>query len=192
MLAALCAVAFGLVSQNRSISSSAPLPYAPIASGTEVVMVFLASSTCPGIHDASLREALRLARDSLAEEARLSGKGFVVVGVSLDWNLESGYRLLERFGPFDEVLIGRSWLNSGAVRYLWSDFPGIAAVPQLVVLERVIDKDRSISIRDERVRFRKAGAPVIVNWANAAYRARKGVTYPDRTADVGELRPGIP
>jgi hypothetical protein len=92
----------------------------------------------------------------------------VSIGIALDWSLSRGMELLTRFGPFDEALIGRSWLNTGAVKYVWGDLPGIAAVPQIIIVEREVLRIHGTAIKNERVIVRRAGADAIINWARAS------------------------
>ena len=141
----------------------------PIRSGTELIMVLIATSTCPGIDDPALGAALAQAREGLRREAAAKGQLFTTIGVSLDWSIDHGIEMLARFGPFDEVTVGRGWLNTGALRYIWKDMPGIAAVPQIVVVEREIDKGRSIQVTEEHVRYRMTSAMRIISWSAAAF-----------------------
>ena len=145
------------------------LPIAPIKTGTELVMVFIASSTCTGAKDPELKNALERVRRGLKREAREKKQVFTSIGISLDWSIDAGVQMLDSFGPFDEIAVGRGWMNTGAVKFLWEDLPGEAAVPQLVVVERVVTKDRAIHVTGERVRYRKIGAPGIATWSRLAF-----------------------
>jgi hypothetical protein len=72
------------------------------STGTELVAVFIASSTCGGITDPRLEPGLGRAMNVLAEDARLQGHRFIRVGIALDPDPEAGLDVLNRFGPFDE------------------------------------------------------------------------------------------
>lgn len=136
-----------------------------------MVMVVIASSTCAGVQDRPFRDAVARIRSGLRERARAGGATFVSVGVGTDRAPESGAALMKRLGPFDEVSLGRSWLNSGAVKYIWMDHPGAAMVPQDVVLERTIQWGRVVTVSDERILLRKVGARGIVDWSLLAFPA---------------------
>lgn len=62
-------------------------------------------------------------------------------------------------------MAGRSWLNSGALKYIWMDHPGEASVPQVIVLERTVEYGYVTRLTGETVIVRKAGVPDIVAWA---------------------------
>jgi hypothetical protein len=102
-------------------------------------------------------------------EATDAGYSFATVGIALDWQIDKGVQLLERFGPFDEIHVGRSWINAGALRYIWQNLPGEASVPQIVIVEREIAKGRSLEVTGERVRIRKVGARQIIAWSEIAF-----------------------
>lgn len=131
----------------------------------ETILVFVGSSSCVNSTDPRLSEAVRRLRTRLREQAEEQGRTFSSIGVSLDWRVSVGTKYLESLGPFDEVLIGRSWLNSGALKYIWGDqLGGPAAVPQLLVVERFLDQPASnvIHVASERVLYRMSGVTDIV------------------------------
>lgn len=136
-----------------------------VRDGTELVLVAMMSSTCAGIQAPGFAEALETIRDHLRREAASAGHTFVTIGVATDWMLDDGVEVLRRFGPFDEILVGRGWMNSGIVKYIWTDFPGRAAVPQLVVVEREVMTGQFIEVSNARVRYRKASASQIIEWS---------------------------
>ena len=117
-------------------------------------------------------EAVRAIRRGLRAQAVQQGETFASIGVALDWEVDKGTDYLERFGPFDEIMAGRSWVNSGALKFIWSEgLGGEASIPQIVVLERTIDTpgDFVVRLRSERVRYRRAGGDQIVNWGRLAF-----------------------
>ena len=78
----------------------------------------------------------------------------MALGVSVDFAQEAGIGMLKRFGPFDEILVGRGWQNLAALRYVWGDLPGPAAVPQILVLDRKVLWDgATLSVTEERRGF---------------------------------------
>lgn len=134
--------------------------------GTELLVVFVGSLNCGATRAPGLTEAMTTLRARIAREAALEGKEVVHVGVATDWSIQDGLRFLTHFGPFDEVVIGRNWLNSGAIRYIWHDFRGTPALPQILVLERPVQVDSTvISVGSERLLARKVGSIEIVAWA---------------------------
>jgi hypothetical protein len=81
------------------------------------------------------------------------------IGVALDEDLTAGMRLLRRYGNFDELVVGGSWTNVVALSHVWADTAGLAAVPQLILLERAIGRtsDARLVVDGERVLGRAYG-----------------------------------
>jgi hypothetical protein len=61
------------------------------------------------------------------------------MGVSTDWDLESGLRFLNDCGPWDEVVVGNNWYNSAVIEHIWSVPGAEAAVPQVLLVERFFE-----------------------------------------------------
>jgi hypothetical protein len=143
---------------------------AALRSGPQLVMVFIASSTCAGVNDPALRDAVRRVRNGLQHEAGRRDQTFVTIGVSLDTSIDVGVALLRRFGRFDEISVGYNWLNGAAVKYVWHDMPGAASMPQILVIERDVEvTDAGVRIRSERARYRKVGSAAIAAWSRIAF-----------------------
>lgn len=136
-----------------------------LKSGTELVAVFIGSSTCGAAENPELKVAIAQLRRSLAARAFRDGKTFSSIGVALDWSVRDGLQFLATFGEFDEVMAGRNWLNAGAVHYIWRDIAGRPSLPQVLLLERSVEVTAtSISIGDETLIARKVGAGEITQW----------------------------
>ena len=94
------------------------------------------------------------------------GTHFSTLGVATDWSITDGLTFLTEFGPFDEIAVGKNWLNMGIQRYVMSELPGEAGLPQLVVTERDVDVGTgAITARHETVIDRRVGANAILLWA---------------------------
>lgn len=87
----------------------------------------IGSSTCEASNSASLPRWVASVEARLESIADSSGLGFATLGISKDHSVSAGIDHLERLGSFDEVAIGRGWLNSLMVRYIWDELPGRAA-----------------------------------------------------------------
>ena len=155
------------VGVSRVTHAPTAATFSPIKEGPETVLVFIGSSTCSGIYAPGLRGALKKVRTTLGRQALDQGTSFVSIGISTDWEVPLGIRLLDRLGPFDEIVVGRKNLNTGALRYVWRDFPGPPIFPQLVILDREVLLEPVYSVARERVRVRKAGARSIISWAKS-------------------------
>jgi hypothetical protein len=130
-------------------------------------MIFVGSSTCGASRYPGLPATLRNIRQLLAEQARRQGKAFVSVGLSVDQDPWIGSEFLKPYGPFDEILSGRGWLNTGAIAFVVRDFPAQRAIPQLILLERDVEvEDSSISTVADRLTGRRIGVREIVSLAH--------------------------
>jgi hypothetical protein len=135
--------------------------------GTQLLMIFVGSSTCGASRYPGLPATLRNIRQLLAEQARRQGKAFVSVGLSVDQDPWIGSEFLKPYGPFDEILSGRGWLNTGAIAFVVRDFPAQRAIPQLILLERDVEvEDSSISTVADRLTGRRIGVREIVSLAH--------------------------
>jgi hypothetical protein len=136
-----------------------------LGASEQIRMVFLVSSTCGANDRVGFEEAIRTAQQSLAERFTGGGRQFVSTGVFVDWQLEKGIDFLGGIGDFDEVIIGGSWLNSGAIRYIWRDYPGASALPQVIVAKRAVTVARNtIGVGEEELLLRLVGAEAIMRW----------------------------
>ena len=173
---ALGAVAFGTAFFVTS-AVQAPRPAAEfdnfeaLGPSRHVVAIFVASSTCGASEFPGLHEALRDIRYTLGARARDGETRFVSVGVALDDDPWRGTEFLKTFGPFDEVLAGGSWLNTGAITFMLRDWPSPRTIPQLVLVERAVaGTELSVLSVTDRVVGRKIGAEAIVNYARTLSR----------------------
>ena len=107
--------------------------------GSELVAVYISSSTCIGNRQPGLREAIEAAKLRLAQRAKAEGRTFRAIGVALDWEPDSGLAYLREFGQFDELVVGSNWFNLGATTLIFADSSGRPSIPQLLVYERTID-----------------------------------------------------
>ena len=119
--------------------------------------------------DQELRRVVDSARSVLRTQASRLGYLFSTVGVSDDWNVRRGLQSLRDLGPFDEVVVGRNWLNSGIKRYV--DVGGnAAAVPQIVVSIQHVRTDTLPFQYGEMTTVRRLiGGTAIRQWRAAGF-----------------------
>ncbi len=150
--------------------AEAYVPDDEFRTGDEVVLVFIGASFCGAQHKPGFPQAVERAKLALAKDTKARGMQFRAHAVSLDWKPAEALTFLSHFGAFDEISVGSNWLNDGAVRYIWRDLPSEPAVPQVVVIQRRIEKGAVVGIRDERVVRRLLGTEQITRWADAGAR----------------------
>ncbi len=139
-----------------------------LVAGEELLVVFIGASFCQAAQVPGFTAAFNQVKRSLRAQADARQQQTALIGVAVDWDPAAGLRWLNNFGSFDEVVSGRNWLNMGAVGFIWRDSPGPSALPQIVVLKRIIQPgERTILVGKEEVLLRKLGSTEIMAWAEA-------------------------
>jgi hypothetical protein len=116
------------------------------------------------------RDLARAAIDSVRRQVELAGNLFETVGVSDQWDVRHGIEELQEIGPFDEVIVGRNWLNHGVELYI-SSVGARPVVPQIVVVNQSIHMD-SLPYDYGPLRFvkRVAGTSELLQWSRDGFR----------------------
>lgn len=160
--------------------------YLPPA-GSELVFVLVSSPGCVANYEPEFDDAIREAKAILSARADSGGRPFSAVGVSVNWVVSDGvdYLLDGRwkgegdldFGAWDEIVVGRNWGNSAALKYMTELAPGcpgapdvVQAVPQAYVLERMAEEWEGTGMflfGPESVRAHFCGGDQIVEWVNS-------------------------
>jgi hypothetical protein len=129
----------------------------------QIVAVLVISTRCP-IRPELLTTIERM-KLTLARRAQATGRSFSAVAVVLDWSDRNAMRFINRFGRFDELILGGNWLNSGTVQWIWRGVPGVARVPQVVVVERPVRPlANTIVVGSERELVRRVNNEEILAW----------------------------
>jgi hypothetical protein len=166
---------------RRSPADSPRTPAVP-KTGTQVLAIFAGAATCGASHYPELPGALATIRRVLTSKARADNDTFVSVGIAVDQDPWKGAEFLREFGPFDEILSGHGWLNTGALAFIVRDMPAQRAIPQLILVERDVQvEELSISTVHDRLVGRKIGADQIVEYAALLSGRATGET-PETTA----------
>jgi hypothetical protein len=113
-------------------------------------------------------------RMALAGATQDRGQNVRYLGVALDWDVEAGLRMLRRMGRFDEVSAGGGWTNSAVFQFLWQDSLAVAAIPQLILLERTLrisPAGQDMYLVSARVLQKALGVDGIVRWLDSRARA---------------------
>ena len=125
-LATLAVAAATLVTITLRHPESATVIDTRIESGHHLTFVLVAQEVAPGTR---LRPTyvtqVRAARDSLRALAAREGIYYSTVGIAQHWDIAEGLRVLDEYGPFDEVSVGRGWFNTAGFRYHASTVPGV-------------------------------------------------------------------
>jgi len=133
---------------------------------TEYVVVFLSATWCSGSTYRGLSESIRRLEGLIDSQVNDREDAVVrMVGVSLDTDPSVGLSYLARFGPFDEVVAGGSWLNFATEKLFWDEMPVSGELPQVVVMERRVRfAPYLVTVGEERILRSVIGARAIVEW----------------------------
>ncbi len=144
------------------------VPQARQRPGDEIVLVYIGSSGCTWSNAPQLPGLVRGLKQDLLDRARTEGRIFAALGIARDIVVADGIAHLEEFGPFDEVMAGRSWANTGIQKYFYGDLPGgFGATPQIMVVSRTLFYENGhISIKNEQVLARAVGLAEITEWTS--------------------------
>lgn len=155
------------VYRQESVANQPNVDALPRA-GRQVVVVYVGSSRCNASNQTDVLLAVSSAFESVRKQATQQKAGFVSIGIARELSARAGLLHLSSVYRFDELSSGQGQLNQAAYRFVSKDHPGIAATPQIIVVERQLAPmgstvdDVEIS---ERILLRKVGAVEISQWA---------------------------
>ncbi len=136
--------------------------------GAELALIFIGSSGCVASNNSALPEMVETIKLMLETKAVKRGRAFTTVGIAKDWVANAGTNHLAKFGMFDEIMAGRSWINKGVMEYIWTDFPGVPSTPQVVVVDQFVvvpsNSGERFQILGQEVIARKVGLVEIKEW----------------------------
>ena len=135
-----------------------------IRSGEELLLVFIGSSSCPAAREKGFDKVVAQVTERMRHEADRRKALFGRIGVALDWQIADGLTFLDKFGKFDEVIVGRDWLNTGYDKYV-RNVRGDDGVPAIAVVSRqIVKRDSAISFANEVVLASVRGTIAIRKW----------------------------
>lgn len=145
--------------------------------GSEVLVVLIGSSRCVASRQPMLVTALKTLRTRIVDIAANRSVQVSFVGVALDDIVVDGLKWLTAVGPFDEIGVGRNWLNSYMIHLVHRELRGDAAVPQLIFLRRVVSANRAgmVFVGADEVLLREVGLDNIVELASTDRSITRGL-----------------
>ena len=132
--------------------------------GTELVAVYLTSSWCHGCRAPEMPTTLDSIKLLLQRQAQEAGQRFRAVFVGMDWAPDSGLALAQEDGAWDEIIVGRNWLNAGAEHYIWGDTATTPVLPQLILFEQRVEMRARVIFGNRHVLRRVVGLPALQEW----------------------------
>ena len=143
-----------------------PPVHTQIVQGHHLTFVLLAPTTDP---EHEYKRMVSRAINAMSQHSRTSGYYFSTIGVSDDWSVERGLRILRAFGAFDEVIVGRNWFNTGVERYIITP-KAQAAFPQVLVVlqERWLDGGRWVYGEANEL-IRVIGPAELAEWSSRQF-----------------------
>jgi len=99
-----------------------------------IQLVYISSSHCVYCNDDFHREVKKL-RLNLKKWALNYDYQLISTGISVDANSEKGISFLRESGPYNEVVSGWTWYNSGVYHHVWNNKETEGFVPQIKLLK---------------------------------------------------------
>ncbi|MYJ12261.1 MAG: hypothetical protein F4086_18300 [Gemmatimonadetes bacterium] len=172
-----------LISNTPGGRPSPPVIDTQIESGRHLTFVLMAQHVAPGTEPYPPYVAqVKAARDSLRALAEREGVYYSTVGVATQWDIVEGQRVLNAYGHFDEVSLGRNWFNNGRFRYKGSTVPAV-----LVFLEDIVVEQTSWTSLRLREVARFEGRRSMREWAARGFSLNIGgpdIEAPDSATSV--------
>lgn len=154
-----------LACTTYDFSSPANEFHAGLVSGEQHLLVLILSSQCAAARSHSFQRDWTNLKSALTREAAALAQELVVVGVSLDRDIDKGLGTLAPFGPFDEITVGSGWLNLTAERFFWTDVPGVPTIPQVLLLARSVSVSAGgVELSRPELLARLLGEREVENW----------------------------
>jgi len=101
--------------------------------GEYIRFVYIGSQRCGFSNNSENHENVIALREYIRNLAKDFEYKFISTGISVDINAYQGVNYLEKTGPFDEIVSGSTWFNIGADKYVWEEFQGRPATPQIIL-----------------------------------------------------------
>lgn len=141
---------------------SPPPAFSDTGEMRELVLVLVVDTGCPGSASPELPGLWNALVDRAHVQLPSSMDRVTTLAAVSAPNPGTGFEFLERFGHFEEVVSGRR-RSSAALRYVYQDLRGPAAVPQVVVVHREFRRSSNGQMErgEERVIRRYVGPSAI-------------------------------
>lgn len=106
---------------------------------SEIILRLVVSSSCSFSRDPSLPDLVQEAVTTMRSVAEELGIEFGTSAVSIESEPKEGIEFLTRFGPFEEISVGRGWVNTVVIDHSVSGPGDHRSTPQVIVLRRRVD-----------------------------------------------------
>ena len=161
---ALSSVAFA---RSAGAQAAEYVPSQRLAAGRELVAVYIGSTDCAPCLLPQVKSAVRAMKPLLAAQAKQRRMAFTAIGAADDWDLKRGATFLEPLGAFDQVVIGGNWTNLAIEQFVLRDSLAEMVIPQVVLMERMVQLGTRITVSQPRVLRRITGGADIPAWVAA-------------------------
>ncbi len=135
--------------------------------GREWQVIFVASSHCPACNVPGLRQAVVDMIWELDRQVRSIGDKPTTLAAVTDDRHEDAIGFIRDYGEFDELHLGRNWLNQSVLKYMLRDHPGTGATPSVLIVTRAVELtgDGSFMVGPDSVVTRLVGPTAITDYS---------------------------
>ncbi|UCD24381.1 MAG: hypothetical protein JSW51_00225 [Gemmatimonadota bacterium] len=149
-----------------------PLRYRALQGGyrsdQQILLLFFGAASCGSSNVNWLPEIVDSAKVALLQRARAAGMSFAAMGVAVDWEVKKGMQFLQSFGEFDEISVGYNWANSIVRKYMFEEYTGLPATPQVILVQRFLHvataEEDYVTATDIQLLLREVGTGNIKRW----------------------------
>lgn len=99
-----------------------------------IQLIYIGSNRCVYCSN-DFHNEVKILRSNLEKWAEFHDYQLISTGISVDVNSDEGIRFLQKSGPYDEIVAGWSWYNSGISHHVWNDKKTEGFVPQIKLLK---------------------------------------------------------
>lgn len=108
-----------------------------LSGGVYIRMVYIGSSRCVYSNNRNTHKMVSDIKKRLENTFEEANENFLSTGISIDRSSVEGLNLLDKSGPYDEILVGGGSFNLGLIKYA----SGSTSTPKIIFLLEEYDTD---------------------------------------------------
>lgn len=178
---------------SEPLTDSAKLAAQGIVPGRQLVAFVLLSSRCSYCQRSDTKSAVARLRQELSRTNADRFANVSVIGVAIDSDLAEGLAYLSDVGisAFDEISVGRGWVNEHLSNQLWRMSDGVPAVPQVLLVSRELDAQLNpvmkVEVGQDSLLAAMIGYKALVEWVESGADVARVDGSEWLTADTSDL-----
>lgn len=107
--------------------------------GRHLQFVYVGSSTCNYSNSPKNHENVKNIKKSIRNYSRENELNFIATGVSMDSDPIEGVDYLENTSPYDEIISGARWYNTGISEYVYENIDSESSTPLVLIIKTLYE-----------------------------------------------------